>query len=59
MEWFINKSKKDRKLWNYYILGISEGRIAILLNDNFFILQEKNFRVKKRFFKKFDNYNWD
>ena len=28
MEWFITKSKKDRKLWNYYILGISEGRIA-------------------------------
>ena len=41
MEWFINKSKKDRKLWNYYILGISEGRIAILLNDNFYSTRKK------------------
>ena len=41
MEWFINKSKKDRKLWNYYILGISEGRIANLLNDNFYSTKKK------------------
>ena len=51
MEWFINKSKKDRKLWNYYILGISEGRIAILLNDNFYSTRKKILELKKDFLR--------
>ena len=51
MVWFINKSKKDRKLWNYYILGISEGRIAILLNDNFYSTNEKILKLKKDFLR--------
>ena len=51
MEWFINKSKKDRKLWNYYILGISEGRIAILLNDNFYSTRKKVLELKKDFLR--------
>ena len=50
-EWFINKSKKDRKLWNYYILGISEGKIAILLNDNFYSTKEKILKLKKDFLR--------
>ena len=51
MEWFIKKSKKDRKLWNYYILGISEGRIAILLNDNFHSTRKKILELKKDFLR--------
>ena len=51
MEWFINKSKKDRKLWNYYILGISEGRIANLLNDNFYSTRKKILELKKDFLR--------
>lgn len=51
MEWFINKSKKDRKLWNYYVLGISEGRIANLLNDNFYSTKEKILKLKKDFLR--------
>ncbi len=51
MEWFINKSKKDRKLWNYYILGISEGRIANLLNNNFHSTKEKILNLKKDFLR--------
>ena len=51
MEWFSNKSKKDRKLWNYYILGISEGRIAILLNDNFHSTKESILKLKKDFLR--------
>ena len=51
VEWFINKSKKDRKLWNYYILGISEGRIAVLLNDNFYSTKEKILKLKKDFLR--------
>ena len=51
MEWFINKSKKDRKLWNYYILGISEGRIAFLLNDNFYSTRKKILELKKDFLR--------
>ena len=51
MEWFINKSKKDRKLWNYYILGISEGRIATLLNHNFYSTRKKILELKKDFLR--------
>ncbi len=51
MEWFNNKSKKDRKLWNYYILGISEGRIAVLINDNFYSTKEKILKLKKDFLR--------
>ena len=51
MEWFIKKSKKDRKLWNYYILGISEGRIAFLLNDNFSSTRKKILELKKDFLR--------
>ena len=51
MEWFIKKSKKDRKLWNYYILGISEGRIALLLNDNFYSTRKKILELKKDFLR--------
>ena len=51
MEWFINKSKKDRKLWNYYILGLSEGRIAYLMNDSFYSTKEKVLKLKKDFLK--------
>ena len=51
MEWFIKKSKKDRKLWNYYILGISEGRIANLLNDNFYSTRKRILELKKDFLR--------
>jgi len=51
IEWFINKSKKDRKLWNYYILGISEGKIAILLNSNFYSTRKKISELKKDFLR--------
>ena len=51
MEWFINKSKKDRKLWNYYILGLSEGRISNLLNDNFNSTKESILKLKKDFLR--------
>ena len=58
MEWFINKSKKDRKLWNYYILGISEGKIAILLNDNFYSTKEKILELKKDFLRNLIRIIW-
>ena len=51
MGWFIKKSKKDRKLWNYYILGISEGRIANLLNDNFYSTRKRILELKKDFLR--------
>ena len=51
MEWFIKKSKKDRKLWNYYILGISEGRIATLLNNNIYSTRKKILELKKDFLR--------
>ena len=49
--WFINKSKKKRKLWNYYILGISEGKIANLLEDDFYSVNQTIFELKKDFLK--------
>ena len=51
MEWFIKKPKNDRKLWNYYILGISEGKIAFLLNDNFYSTRKKILELKKDFLR--------